>query len=203
MLYRDWVPQVMAEMPAIHSPFYGIGKPNQGYLYALPNSVGEFILSVARQQGADIVTEASQAAAVPEGAETTRQQLTAARIGQGKFRKELFGRWGGRCPISGVERPELLRASHIKPWTSSNNKERLDPANGLLLSSMYDAAFDALLLSFSDDGKLVLADDFSREEAAAAGINLAARVPIKDAETAVYLAAHRSLMAARSTRQAA
>ena len=200
MFYRNWVPQVLGEMPALHSPFHSGGKPNQGYLYGLPNSVGEYIVDLAQRQGADIALQANEAAPVPEGAETTRQQLTAARIGQGKFRRDQLGRWEGCCAILGVSRPELLRASHIKPWTSSNNLERLDPANGLLLSAMYDAAFDGLLLSFMDDGALVLAPDFSENEAAAAGLDPSAKIEVPDARTAGYLAEHRSLMAARSTR---
>jgi hypothetical protein len=200
MYYRDWVPEVLSEMPAIHSPFYGAGRPNQGYLYALPNSVGEHIIRLARQQGIDLASRANQVAPVPEGAETTRQQLTAARLGQGKFRKELFARWSASCAVIGVTRPELLRASHIKPWASSNNAERLDPANGLLLSPLYDAAFDALLLSFADDGTLILAADFTANEAAAAGIDPCAKIDIADPNTQRYLAEHRALMAARSRR---
>ena len=200
MFYRDWVPQVLSEMPALHSPFHSGGKPNQGYLYELPISVGEYVIDLARKQGIDLATQAYEVAPVGPGTETTRQQLTAARIGQGKFRKDLLERWGGNCAILGVSRPELLRASHIKPWTSSNNAERLDPANGLLLSAMYDAAFDALLLSFSDDGRLILASDFPVSEAEAAGINPAAKIEISETKTAGYLAEHRSLMAARSTR---
>lgn len=96
----------------------------------------------------------------------------------------MLDRWGGRCAILGVSRSELLRASHIKPWTSSNNFERLDPANGLLLSAMYDAAFDALLLSFADDGTLMLASDFPPDEAIAAGVDPAAKIKISDAKTA-------------------
>lgn len=66
---------------------------------------------------------------------------------------------------------ELLRASHIKPWASSNNVERLDPANGLLLAVNYDAAFDALLMTFDEGGGLILAPEFSPASATAAGIN--------------------------------
>lgn len=200
MFYRDWAPNVMAEMPVIHSPFHGAGKPNQGYLYALPNSVGEFIVEQSRQQGVDLSGKANEVAAIPAGTETTRQQLTAARLGQGKFRKDLLARWGGACAILGASRPELLRASHIKPWSSSNNVERLDPANGILLSAMYDAAFDALLLSFADDGTLMLASDFSESEAVAAGINPTAKIEIVNPSTKAYLAEHRSLMAIRSAR---
>jgi len=201
MFYRDWVPDVLNEMPPIHSPFHSGGKPNQGYLYELPNSVGEHIIGLARQLGVDLAAQADQAAPIEKGTETTRQQLTAARIGQGKFRKDLLATWSGACAVLGVTRPELLRASHIKPWTSSNNVERLDPANGLLLSAMYDAAFDALLLSFADDGALVLAPDFPVSEAVAAGIDPAATINIADPKTRGYLAEHRTLMAARAMRQ--
>lgn len=200
MFYRDWVPDVLNEMPARHSPFHSGGKPNQGYLYELPNSVGEYVITVALRQGVDLAVQASQVARIPDEAETTRQQLTAARIGQGKFRKDVLARWSGSCAILGVGRPELLRASHIKPWTSCNNFERLDPANGLLLSAMYDAAFDALLLSFADDGALILAADFLPDEAARAGIDAAASIEISDPKTKEYLAAHRALMAARINR---
>ena len=70
----------------------------------------------------------------------------------------------------------------------------------LFRSAMYDAAFDGLLLSFMDDGALVLAPDFSENEAAAAGLDPSAKIEVPDARTAGYLAEHRSLMAARSTR---
>jgi putative restriction endonuclease len=57
--------------------------------------------------------------------------------------------WGGRCPITGLEQPELLRASHIKPWADcATDAERLDVFNGLLLGAHIDAAFDSALISF-------------------------------------------------------
>ena len=200
MYYRDWVPTVLAEMPPIHSPFHSGAKPNQGYLYELPNSVGEHIIHLAQQQGVDLAANANLAAPIPDGAETTRQQLTAARVGQGKFRRDLLARWSSSCAVLGIKRPELLRASHIKPWTSSNNLERLDPANGLLLSAMYDNAFDALLISFADNGQLLLAPDFSAMEAIACGIDPKARIEIKDPVTLRYLGDHRALMTARVNR---
>jgi hypothetical protein len=64
--------------------------------------------------------------------------------------------WGGQCAVTGLDIPVLPRASHIKPWRDSNNRERLDPYNGLLLSPSYDAAFDAGLIAFADDGAVVL-----------------------------------------------
>jgi putative restriction endonuclease len=64
--------------------------------------------------------------------------------------------WGGRCAVTGLDIPLLLRASHIKPWRDSDNRERLDPYNGLLLSPTYDATFDSGLIAFGDDGRMIL-----------------------------------------------
>ena len=200
MFFVEWVPAVLGEMPTIHSPFTSAGRPNQGYLYELPNSVGEYIATLARDQGVDLEHEARLAAPPPAGGETERDQLARARVGQGKFRKALMQYWSSRCAVSDVERPELLRASHIKPWSSFNNQERLDTANGLLLSAGYDAAFDALLISFEDDGVIVLAPDFSRATALVAGIDPAARLRKTNGKMELYLAEHRLLMAARLLR---
>ncbi|NDV18738.1 hypothetical protein GO013_04805 [Pseudodesulfovibrio sp. JC047] len=89
---------------------------------------------------------------------TTVEAIVNARIGQGRFRHALIEFWRGCCAVTGVEDARLLRASHIKPWAVSSNTERLDPANGLLLSPSLDAAFDAGLISFSDSGKILISD---------------------------------------------
>ena len=102
--------------------------------------------------------------------------------------------------MSGVSRRELLRASHIKPWSASNNVERLDPNNGLLLAAAYDAAFDAYLISFADDGSLILADDFSADEAKAAGIDPKSQIKVEHPDCRSFLEAHRSLLTARVER---
>ena len=89
-------------------------------------------------------------------ASTERASLIRSRRGQGAFREHLIRLWRGRCCVTGVSTRELLRASHIKPWRDSNNAERLDPFNGLLLAVNYDAAFDAGLISFRDDGQVMV-----------------------------------------------
>jgi hypothetical protein len=83
-------------------------------------------------------------------APTTREALVKARLGQGKFRSDLVSLWGKGeiCVLTGVDTPELLTASHIKPWRSSDDTERLDPCNGILLVAHVDRAFDQNLLSF-------------------------------------------------------
>ena len=71
---------------------------------------------------------------------------------QGIFRIRLISYWQGRCPISDNSDTELLRASHIKPWKDcETDAERLDVHNGILLSALWDAAFDKGLVTFKDD----------------------------------------------------
>lgn len=100
----------------------------------------------------------------PHLSPTERTALIQARIGQGQFRSALLQYWQG-CAITGIKNPALLRASHIKPWTLANNHERLDPYNGLLLSAHYDAAFDAGLISFSDQGLILRGADLKEQDA--------------------------------------
>ncbi len=55
-----------------------------------------------------------------------------------------------------VDRPEHLRASHIKPWRDSSNQERLDGENGFLLTPSIDHLFDRGFISFEDSGRLLI-----------------------------------------------
>jgi putative restriction endonuclease len=79
---------------------------------------------------------------------TESESWRAARLGQTKFRQSLLERYSGRCAISEINMPEVLRASHIKPWCNASNKERLDPDNGLLLAVHLDTLFDKGLIIF-------------------------------------------------------
>jgi HNH endonuclease len=83
---------------------------------------------------------------------TDAERLVVQRIGQDVFRGALMDYWGGRCPLTGITDPALLRASHIVPWAECSDPQRLDVHNGLLLSALWDAAFDQGLVGFADDG---------------------------------------------------
>ena len=65
---------------------------------------------------------------------TTRKALIDARLGQGQFRADVEKLWKSACAVTGRGIAAVLRASHIKPWSQSANKERLDPENGILLA---------------------------------------------------------------------
>ncbi len=85
--------------------------------------------------------------------QTEVQSIVAARRGQERFRADLFRQWHGRCAVTDIDRAELLRASHIKPWSVSSDAERVDPFNGLLLAVHADALFDRALISFGEGAK--------------------------------------------------
>lgn len=86
------------------------------------------------------------------------------RIGQNVFRDLLMTHWSARCPLTGITDGSLLRASHIKSWAiCETDEERLDVNNGILLSSMWDAAFDAGLVSFRDDGHIMISSKLSQQ----------------------------------------
>jgi hypothetical protein len=89
---------------------------------------------------------------------TEVERLVVQRVGQDVFRSALMDYWGGRCLLTGISDPALLRASHTVGWAEcDDDAHRLDVHNGLLLSALWDAAFDAGLISFTDDGKLLTA----------------------------------------------
>ena len=84
-----------------------------------------------------------------------REVRAKYRIGQDIFRALLLRNYHQRCCLTGIDIPEVLRASHIIPW-SENVTNRLNPENGLCLSATYDAAFDKHLISLDEDYRLVL-----------------------------------------------
>lgn len=87
---------------------------------------------------------------------TEREGLVTSRVGQGAYRKSILFRWEFKCAVTNYSKKEILIASHIVPWKSSTNDERLDVDNGILLSPTYDALFDQHLISFENSGKIIL-----------------------------------------------
>lgn len=87
---------------------------------------------------------------------TEAERLVVQRVGQGCFRRGLLDYWEGRCAVTGLAIPELLRASHSKPWADcATDAERLDVFNGLLLAAHLDAAFDQGFITFGENGALI------------------------------------------------
>lgn len=77
------------------------------------------------------------------------------RVNQNVFRQIVLNIYSTKCAICGIDIPELLNASHIIPW-SKNEKERLNPSNGICLSKLYDSAFDKGLIGIKTDYTIIL-----------------------------------------------
>ena len=77
-----------------------------------------------------------------------KERLVKTRINQSIFRKMILAAYNSTCCITGMNNPDLLLASHITPW-SKDEKNRLNPTNGLCLNALHDRAFDKGLISIS------------------------------------------------------
>jgi HNH endonuclease len=122
---------------------------------------------------------------------TERERLATARIGQGEFRSALIDIWQGACPVANVDHLSLLRASHIKPWSKSNNTERLDPYNGILLCAHIDALFDCGMISFQDEGKMMISALLGADNVTRLGLNSTCTLLLFDEKHKPYLEYHR------------
>lgn len=85
-----------------------------------------------------------------------KEQQAKIRIGQYFFRVSVLMSYGNACCITGLKNKELLIASHIKPWSVSDEKtERTNPSNGLCLNAMHDKAFDRGLITIDQKFRIV------------------------------------------------
>jgi len=93
--------------------------------------------------------------------ETERLSLIKSRIGQSGFKNGLLKKFN-KCILCNIDIPELLVASHIKPWSESNNNERLDLNNGLLLCNLHDKLFDLGYISFDISGNIIISNKIKK-----------------------------------------
>ena len=127
----------------------------------------------------------------PEGS-TERKQVVAARVGQGMYRERLLAKWDNACAVTGLAVPELLMASHAKPWKIARNIERLDGDNGLPLIPNLDKLFDKGFISFAADGAVMISPALSAAACATFGVDATLHLlkPLNAAQQS-YMAYHR------------
>ena len=123
--------------------------------------------------------------------ETTMKAIIDARRGQGLFRRDLKKLWQNQCAVTTCDITAVLEASHIKPWCKANNKERLNRFNGLLLVPNLHAAFDLGLISFQNDGGILLSPCLSETNTQILGIHSSMRLYRVFPENEEYLSYHR------------
>ena len=147
----------------------------------------ENIVDVAEETGLEIEDVEKN---IPQGLKGyEREAVIKARINQLGFRKNLIKKYG-KCCLCGVESPELLLASHIKPWKDSNEDEKGATSNGLLLCPNHDKLFDRGLISFNDDGTILISEKLSENDRLFMNVNSSQKINV-DPDMRKYLAFHR------------
>ena len=121
---------------------------------------------------------------------TSKRALVATRVGQDDFRAQLIRYWK-TCAVTGCSVARILRASHLKPWSECDSRERLDPFNGLLLAPNLDALFDCGLITFADSGDVIVSTELDPDACVALGIAPAMRLRKVNTAHLPYLKYHR------------
>ena len=159
-------------LPQKYSPIQANGNGNQVYLTAISSELGSVLLGllgspeliISANSLDDLAFDETEQLIIQDAMleETMKASLVLARRGQGKFRErvEFFE---GSCRVTGVTSTKLLIASHIKPWATSTNEERLNGHNGLFLSPHVDKLFDSGLMSFENSGEMLFSDALDRD----------------------------------------
>lgn len=171
--------RILPDMPGVMLPVQ----------YVSPDGLDAVLASLARQAG-----EHDMPLMVAEDDEfpaTQTEALAQQRLGQARYRAGLMALWNGACALTGVDIPELLRASHAKPWCDAANSERLDPFNGFLLEARFDLLFDQGLISFDDDGVIMPSSRLSAEHCRKLGITPDLKLRFILPEHLAYLRWHR------------
>ncbi len=119
------------------------------------SALSKFSDYLSEGYGSDIESDIDTIFEDEDISKTEKINLVMSRIGQGAFRQKVLSYWTA-CAVTGFKDTSLLIASHIKPWRASNNYERLNPFNGLLLAPNLDRTFDAGLITFEPDGSIKL-----------------------------------------------
>ena len=125
---------------------------------------------------------------------TERKGLVTSRVGQGAYRKRIIHRWEYKCAVTGFNKLEILISSYIVPWSDSTDNERLDVDNGLLLSPTYDALFDRHIISFENNGKIILSDTIDNNAFKKIGVTGKERINNLSHNNHSYLERHRMLI---------
>lgn len=211
---KDHIAAIAPNLPAKYSPIQMNGDGNQScYLAGISDALGDLLLALLgveaqpaftsptfvhdSEPNAEVLDDIHRIeddAMIPE---TQRLQLAKARIGQGLFRKRVM-LVDPQCRVTGVDDPRLLIASHIKPWRDSSNVERINGYNGIMLSPHVDALFDERLITFKDDGRMLVHASLPQTVLDRWSINPTANVGKFYEQQKVFLDHHRKLFAMKA-----
>jgi putative restriction endonuclease len=192
-------------LPSKYSPLQESGDGLQSvYLAQVPQALADALVGLIGQAYWDAYATISLFQSSPEPVDqeeetsadrgligpTFRDQLVRARRGQGVFRSNVLLREES-CRVTRVNEPRHLKASHIKPWRHATDTERLDGANGLLLSPHIDHLFDEGYITFSSSQELLIVPEVRDKLLDAWGIDAGVHVGEFSREQNAYLDYHR------------
>jgi hypothetical protein len=194
-----------ASLPTeLHRTFEGWDQQGEAYLAQSEAELSQWLKrasalaqSLPNQAAVDFETQVQQAlAALPDSdiKNTEVMRMVRQRVGQDRYRQAMLEYWGGACAVTGLALPAALRASHAKPWAEcASDAERLDVFNGFLLSANLDALFDQFLISFTNDGFMLLSSQLSPHHRNLLGLNTTHCLRWIAEEHLPYLNYHREL----------
>lgn len=167
----------------------------QAYLIRLPQGAAACLSELAGSDFLAVVgkSQAQSSTSGDDVEETTRKAMAKLRKGQAKFRKHVLALWENTCPLTDINIPELLVASHIVPWALATNIEKLDQYNGIPLTPTADKLFDKGLISFEDNGSILLSNSLSLGEFKQLGLDIKRRVSGLQPQHMRYLSRHRQI----------
>ncbi len=191
-------------------PFIYYGKIVMVRCQRFTEQPSEFVFNVAALAGKLAVSEPMRLREEPEDFavlseagmnSVDRAVITKSRgIAQRLFRGNLLRLWQGSCAVTSVQEPRVLRSGHIKPWAKSNMQEKVDHFNGLLLVPNLDALFNEGLISFQNDGRVLVSQDWHADDKRRMNINPDLRLRTVHSESWHYLEYHRDVVFERSNR---
>lgn len=121
----------------------------------------------------------------------SQKAIVNVRVNQGRFRDLLLKRYNKCClSLCGVKDHALLIASHIKPWTESESKEKLHVDNGFLMCPNHDRLFDKGYITFDDDGKIIISDKLKENDRVYLNVDSRMHIELTDGNKK-YLKFHR------------
>ena len=119
-----------------------------------------------------------------------RETFIKARVNQSVFRERLLDKYNCCC-LCKVSNPKFLIASHIKPWADSENDEKLDVDNGLLLCPNHDALFDSGYISFDENGVIMISEQLGQIDAIFMNVDKSMKISVSN-KNKIYLEYHRN-----------
>jgi hypothetical protein len=195
LLIKTYIDRIRPHLPSKYSPLLQNGNaPQSGYLHAICSDLANILMELAGKQidevtiNDDIIEDGIRGRTDITATQVTR--IVNSRRGQGQYRQNVYENEKS-CRVTGVSDLRFLNASHIKPWRSCSDIEKLDGCNGLLLSLNVDRAFDKGLISFTDSGDILHSSKVDTNTLRSIGIEVSKNVGRFNKKQCEYMEYHR------------